>query len=109
MALLRTSLPEPVPKAINFTPFSDFAFAPLVSKFCHIINLFMISTGLRSTFCSFFLIKKNQKIKAAEYFGVHVLKLAHAIQLARFTRSDSIAYRRPSQQASKHSLFPKMF
>jgi hypothetical protein len=26
-------------------------------------------------------MKKNQKIKAAEYFGVHALTVAHAIQL----------------------------
>jgi len=62
------------------------------------------------TYCSFFLIKKNQKIKAAEHFGILVFQLAHAIQLVvAGSSSNSIAYLSPSQQASKQSLFPKMF
>ncbi len=34
--------------------------------------------------------------------------LTHAIQLVRSAHSNSIAYNRPSQQASKQSLFPKI-
>ena len=33
------------------------------------------------TFCSFFLIKKNQKIKAADNFRAHYFLFAHALQL----------------------------
>jgi hypothetical protein len=61
------------------------------------------------------LIKKNQnpdsyRDKAAEYFGVLVFHLAHAIQLVvASSSSNSIAYLIPTQQASKQSLIPKMF
>jgi hypothetical protein len=40
-----------------------------------------LSDSDNKTSCSFVLIQKNQKIKAAEYFGVHDFPLAHAIQL----------------------------
>jgi alpha-D-ribose 1-methylphosphonate 5-phosphate C-P lyase len=50
----------------------------------------------------------QRKFKAADNFGASVFQLAHAIQLARFTRSNSIAYCRPTQQVSKQSLFPKI-
>jgi len=36
---------------------------------------------MKKTSCSFSLMKKNQKIKAAKYFGVHTFTPAHAIQL----------------------------
>jgi hypothetical protein len=46
---------------------------------------------------------------AADNFGAPVLKLAHAIQLAirpLANRSNSIAYLKPPQQASKQSHLP---
>jgi hypothetical protein len=53
----------------------------------------------------------QRKFKAADNFGALAFQLAHAIQLALrqlADRSNSIAYSRPLQQASKQSLFPKI-
>jgi hypothetical protein len=93
--------------------FLGFATAP---SFIGITNLKKsrdLNRPQRKSYCSFALMQKNQKIKAADNSGVHAFKPAHAIQLPRrFGRSQTVLLTRASAAGlntftfSRNSLRP---
>jgi hypothetical protein len=65
----------------------------------------------KNLFISFACPKETNQRKGQPqiFFGIAILSAAHAIQLVPLKRdSNSIAYNKPTQQASKQSLFPKI-